>query len=154
MEDLHQRLPVEVYDVLLLPDAPHHPEIMSARLLREPLQLVLPADHPLAAKDAIAPEDLKGETILTMERSHRIYDQIARLCHEVGAIHASDYAGTTRDTLRLMVTTGMGMSLLPALYVRSDVLRETLVVARPLTREAQTRDLTMCWRALSSRAAS
>lgn len=88
--------------------------------------------------------------ILTMERDHRIYDQIARLCHEVGAIHASDYAGTTLDTPRLMVTTGMGMSLLPALYVRSDVLRETLVVARRLTREAPTRDLTMCWRASSS----
>lgn len=154
LEDLPQRLLEGAHDILLLPSGPAHPEIASERVMREPLHLVLPANHPLAAKAAIAPEDLQGETILTMERGHRIYDQIAQLCREVGAVHASDYAGTTLDTLRLMVTTGMGMSLLPALYVRSDVIREQLVVARPLTRAAPVRDLTMCWRRSSPRAAS
>jgi LysR family hydrogen peroxide-inducible transcriptional activator len=152
LEDLPQRLLDGVHDVLLLPSDPCHPEITSVLLLREPLQLVLPAEHALAVKEAVEPEDLKGETILTMEKGHRIYDQISHLCREVGAIHASEYAGTTLDTLRLMVTTGMGMSLLPALYVRSDVLREKLVVARPLTRAAPVRELTMCWRASSPRA--
>lgn len=154
LEDLPQRLLDGVHDVLLLPDDPHRPDLTSVRLLREPLQLVLPTDHPLSAREAIEPEDLAGETILTMERGHRIHEQIATLCREVGAVHASDYAGTTLDTLRLMVATGMGMSLLPALYVRSDVLREKLVVARPLSRNAPVRDLTMCWRAASPRAAS
>lgn len=88
---------------------------------------------------------------MSMERGHRIHDQIARLCDKVGAAHATDYAGTTLDTLRLMVTCGMGISLLPALYVRSDVQRETQVVSRPLSIGAPVRELTMVWRTASPR---
>lgn len=154
LANLPQRLSDGVHDVLLLPDDPCRPDFTSMRLIREPLHLVLPADHPLAEHEMVDPADLKGETILTMERGHRIYDQIGQLCREVGAIHASDYAGTTLDTLRQMVATRMGMSLLPALYVRSDVLREKLVVARPLSHGAPVRDLTMTWRSSSPRQAS
>lgn len=153
-EDLPQRLAEGVHDVLLLPDDPGREELTAVRLIREPLHLVLPADHRLAGRDSIAPEELAGETVLTMERGHRIYDQIGKLCREVGAVHASDYAGTTLDTLRQMVAAGMGLSLLPALYVRSDVLREKLVVARPLTHMTPVRDITMAWRSTSPRAAT
>ncbi|MBP2231265.1 LysR family hydrogen peroxide-inducible transcriptional activator [Azospirillum agricola] len=151
LEVLPRKLSDGVHDVLLLPDDPNHADFTAVRLIREPLQLVLPADHRLASRETVSPEDLSGETILTMERGHRLHDQIARLCSDVGAIHARDYAGTTLDTLRQMVATGMGLSLLPALYVRSDVLREKLVVARPLAKGAPTRDIMMVWRNSSSR---
>lgn len=151
IENLPQRLADGVHDVLLLPADPARPDFTTVRLVREPLHLVLPADHRLARQEVIDPRDLRGETILAMERGHRVSDQISRLCREVGAHHASDYAGTTLDTLRLMVATGMGVSLLPALYVRSDVLREKLVVARPLSHGAPVRDITMAWRTSSPR---
>jgi LysR family hydrogen peroxide-inducible transcriptional activator len=151
IETLPEKLSDGTYEALLLPDQPHHHDLTSALLLREPLHVVLPSDHRLAQCEMIDPEDLAGETILTMERGHRIHDPIAALCERVGAIHARDYAGTTLDTLRLMVATGMGITLLPALYVRSDVLRETLVVARPLSYGAPFRNLTMSWRTTSPR---
>lgn len=68
------------------------------------------------------------------ERSQQLHDQIAALCNDHGTVQAQDCAGTTLDTLRLMVTTGMGLSLLPALYARSNVLREKLFVAGTLSR--------------------
>ncbi|OAH29560.1 hypothetical protein AX289_22870 [Methylorubrum populi] len=152
-EDRAENLPAKLadgtYEVLLLPDRPRHHDFTSVTLLQEPLHVVLPSDHRLAARERIDPEDLAGETILTMERGHRIHDPIAAFCEQVGAIHARDYAGTTLDTLRLMVTTGQGLTLLPALYVRSDVLRETLIVARPLSSGAPVRNLTMSWRSTS-----
>lgn len=154
-EDRREALPDKLADgtheALLLPDAPRHPDIASALLLREPLHVVLPAEHRLARQALIEPGQLAGETILTMERGHRLHDPIAALCERVGARHAQDYAGTTLDTLRLMVATGMGITLLPALYVRSDVLRETLVVARPLASGAPVRELTLAWRSSSPR---
>lgn len=154
IETLPAKLSDGTYEILLMPHPSEHPDFTSVCLLKEPLHLVLPADHRLAAYDTIDPKDLAGETVLTMERGHRLHDQIATLCQEVGAIHASDYAGTTLDTLRLMVTTGMGITLLPALYVRSDVMREKLVVARPLTSRAPVREITMVWRSASPRAAT
>lgn len=151
LEILPQKLSDGTHDLLLLPEAVTHPDFASVTLIREPLQLVMPADHRLAQLEAVAPEDMRGETILVMERGRRLHDQIAALCNEFGATQAQDYAGTTLDTLRLMVTTGMGLSLLPALYVRSDVLREKLIVARPLLQRAPIREVTMAWRNSSPR---
>lgn len=155
MEDRFETLPGKLsegaYDVLLLPEKLDDPEFHSVLLLREPLHLVVQAEHRLAAFDTVDPTELAGETILSMERGHGVHRQIAQLCAQVEASHVTDYAGTTLDTLRLMVTCGMGLSLLPALYVRSDVERETQVVSRPLSTGAPVRELTMVWRKTSPR---
>jgi LysR family transcriptional regulator, hydrogen peroxide-inducible genes activator len=153
LEGLPRKLSDGTHDVLLMPDAREFADCTRVRLMREPLHLVLPSDHRLASFDAIDPAQLRGETILSMDHGQQLHDQIARLCHDVGAIDVQDYSGTTLDTLRQMVAAGMGLSLLPALYVRSDVLREKLVVARPLTHGAPVRDLTMLWRTSSPRQA-
>lgn len=139
------------HDAVLLTEAPVTPHLRRRKVLIEPMQLVLPAEHALLAKAAILPEDLKGETILIMEGDPRLQDQIEQLCQEVGAHYAADYKGSTLDTLRQMVALGMGVSLLPALYVRSEVLREQLVVARPLATGAPTRPITMLWREAAPR---
>lgn len=150
-DTLLRQLAEGVHDVILLPEEVRRPELECHRLLAEPLMVVLPADHPLARQDSVAPDDLAGETILTMERGHRLYDQIVHLCADVGAHHARDYEGTTLDTLRQMVALGMGASLLPALYVRSEVIREQLVVARPLSSRAPVRHISLVWRSSSPR---
>jgi LysR family transcriptional regulator, hydrogen peroxide-inducible genes activator len=151
LESLPQKLSDGTHDVLLMPDDGVRPDFTRVLLMREPLHLVLPFDHPLAGQDAVDPHMLRGESILSMEKGSGLHDQIARLCSEVGAVDVQDYAGTTLDTLRQMVAAGMGLSLLPALYVRSDVLREKLVVARPLTRGAPVRELSLLWRISSPR---
>ncbi|MBK4216401.1 LysR family transcriptional regulator [Paracoccus caeni] len=133
-------------DALLLPEALHRNDLESRHLMNEPLLMVLPADHELARQDSISPEDLSGQTILGMEGGRYLNTQIDRLCRDVGAIHARDYEGTTLDTLRQMVAAGMGLSLLPALYVRSEVLREQQVTARPLAARAPVRPISLVWR--------
>ena len=53
-----------------------------------------------------------------------------------------------------MVATELGISLLPALYVRSEVARESLVTARPLETPQPARDIGMVWRSTSAREAA
>jgi LysR family transcriptional regulator, hydrogen peroxide-inducible genes activator len=62
-----------------------------------------------------------------------------------------DFEGTSLDTLRQMVAMGLGISFLPALYVRSEVARENLVVARPMSGEQPAREIGMVWRRASAR---
>lgn len=135
-----------MHDAILLPDEPAAPGLVSRRLLSEPLHIVLPADHPLARTDRIVPADLAGETILTMESAPHLRERIMRFCKENGAFHARDYEGTTLDTLRQMVAAGMGISLLPALYIRSEVMREQLVTARPPEGGTLRRPVSLVWR--------
>ena len=90
---------------------------------------------------------LAGETLTTLEAGHRLHDTVEALAAETGARLSLDYEGTSLDTLRQMVATGLGLSVLPALYVRSEVARESLVVARPLSDPEPGRDIGMVWRA-------
>ncbi|WP_350310472.1 LysR substrate-binding domain-containing protein [Paracoccus sp. SSJ] len=50
-----------------------------------------------------------------------------------------------------MTAAGMGISLLPALYVRSEVMCERLVVAWPMSSGAPVRHLSLIWRRSSPR---
>ncbi|WP_114964415.1 LysR substrate-binding domain-containing protein [Alkalilacustris brevis] len=127
-------------------------DLVATPLFHEPLMLVAPEEHPLARHEVVDASALKDQTILTLEPGHRMHDQIGDFCRDVGARISPDYEGTSLDTLRQMVAMGMGLSLLPALYVRSEVARERLVVARPLRAPAPARQIGMVWRKGSARA--
>lgn len=138
-------------DLLLFPLPVTEADLRSVRLFREPLWIVAPSDHRLAAKETVERSDLEGETILTLEHGHRLHDQVRVLCDEFGAELSHDYEGTSLDTLRQMVGMGMGLSFLPALYVRSEVLHDKQVVARQLKSRAPSRMIGMIWRKHSGR---
>ncbi len=121
-------------------------------LFSEPLRVVLSRDHRLADHDAIPPDALAGETILTLEKGHRLYDQVRVLADTYDAKLSHDFEGTSLDTLRQMVAMGMGITFLPALYVRSEVTREPLVVHRPVAGHEPARLVGMAWRRSTARA--
>ena len=138
-------------DLLLFPLPIKGADLETARLFREPLWIVAPSDHRLAAKERAERSDLKGETVLTLERGHKLHDQVSELCEQFGAELSLDYEGTSLDTLRQMVSMGMGLSFLPALYVRSEVLKDSQVIARELRSRAPFRMVGMIWRRHSAR---
>ena len=148
---LLERLDDGALDLLFFPLPVKAAELRSVRLFREPLWIVVSGEHRLAEKDAIQRSDLKGETFLTLERGHRLHDQVRELCEQYDARLSLDYEGTSLDTLRQMVAMGMGLSFLPALYVRSEVLHDRQVVAREMKSRAPYRMVGMVWRRQSAR---
>ena len=138
-------------DLLLFPLPASGSDLRSVRLFREPLWIVAPVDHPLAEKDSVDWSDLEGETILSLERGHRLHDQVRELCETFGANLSLEYEGTSLDTLRYMVGMGMGLSFLPALYVRSDVKHDSQVVARQIRSRTPFRIIGMIWRRHTAR---
>lgn len=138
-------------DLLLFPLPVKGADLHTARLFREPLLIVAPSDHRLAGKNQAERSDLKGETVMTLERGHKLHDQVRDICEQFGASLALDYEGTSLDTLRQMVGMGMGLSMLPALYVRSEVAKDGQVVARPFVNRAPSRVIGMVWRRHAAR---
>ncbi|NJO21649.1 MAG: LysR family transcriptional regulator [Sphingomonadales bacterium] len=138
-------------DILLFPLPVRGADLQTARLFREPLLIVAPSDHRLAAHDHVERSDLKGEIVLSLERGHRLHDQVRDLCEQFGAHLSLDYEGTSLDTLRQMVGMGMGISLLPALYVRAEVVQDKQVVARQMRSRTPFRMIGMIWRGHSAR---
>lgn len=118
------------YDMALL-QLPVRGELAVQRLFREPLELVVAADHPLATRGHATRADLAGETVLSLGPGFTLGQQVAELSVALGARLRTDYEGTSLDALRQMAGMGMGLAFLPAIYVRSAIspaARDVVVV--------------------------
>jgi LysR family hydrogen peroxide-inducible transcriptional activator len=151
--DLDTRLEQGSLDLLFFPLPVTGADLSVARLFREPLLAVAANDHPIATLERVPRDRLAGERILTLETGHRLHDQVRRICEETGAEISLDYGATSLDTIRQMVAMGLGISLLPALYVRSEVRPNQLVTARPLDGPQPFRAVGMVWRTRAARSA-
>tara|TARA_R110002126_G_scaffold83146_5_gene203246 strand:+ start:11827 stop:12765 length:939 start_codon:yes stop_codon:yes gene_type:complete len=134
------------HDLILVPLPVRAGDLRVAPLMREPVQLVLPADHHLAPTESVDPEDLRGEAVLTLQEPHHFHHQIDQLCKRLGAHVLRDYEGTSLDTLRQMVVMGMGIAFLPALYVRSEIHRPQDLCVTKIAGEQMERTHALVWR--------
>jgi len=124
----------------------------TERLFREALYLAMAADHPLAPKAGIEMADLRGQNLLTLVADYRLAQQVAAIAGEVGAVVLQDYEGTSLDAIRQMAGMGMGLALLPELYVRQEVRDGGDVIVRPFSHGRQYREIGLLWRIGAGRA--
>lgn len=90
-------------------------------LFRERLFVVAPPDHPLATRASLAVDDLAEAQVLSLDRRHHLHRQVAAICAELGMILLRDYEGTSLDSVHQMAASGVGLAVLPELYIRSEV---------------------------------
>jgi LysR family hydrogen peroxide-inducible transcriptional activator len=134
------------YDLILTPLPLEDTRLSVAPLFREPLKLVLSAEHRLAGRKRIQREDLAGESVLTIEEHHHFHQQIQQLCGRLGARLLRDYEGTSLDSLRHMVVMGMGIAFLPTLYIRSEIHRPSELYVATVQGETLERTHALAWR--------
>jgi LysR family hydrogen peroxide-inducible transcriptional activator len=147
--DLEAGLADGEHDLILTPLPIGEARLTVQPLFEEPLKLVLPADHRLAGKKRIGRKDLAGEAVLTIQEHHHFHRQIQQLCERLDARVLRDYEGTSLDTLRHMVTMGMGIAFLPALYVRSEIHRPRELRVTTVHGEPVHRTHALAWRSSS-----
>jgi LysR family hydrogen peroxide-inducible transcriptional activator len=139
------------HDLILTQLPVRSADLEVRRLFREPLKLAVAQDHPLAGKSEVRDEDLAGQDILAMSSGYLLHDQTVTLCAELGANLRQEYEGTSLDALRQMTALDMGVSFLPALYVRSEVSRDTGDVAvLSFRKDRFTRSVGLAWRRRSA----
>ena len=126
----------------------------SRELYREPFLLALPERHPLAAHDSVRVADLNGETLLLLEDGHCLRDQALEVCSRAGVREQQDFRATSLETLRQMVATGAGVTLLPELAGSGAYRSARGVALRPFVRPAPLRHIGAVWRKSSARRAA
>lgn len=120
-------------------------EVCGQALFREPLWATLPLHHRLAAKTVLDLDDLAGEQLLLLEEGHCLRDHALAACLKAGAGEHTSFRATSLDSLRQMVASGLGMTLLPALYVAAEALDDDQIAMRPF-RDPPRRRIGMVWR--------
>ncbi len=138
------RLQEDAFDLLLSP-LPAGGGVEVAPLFTEPLMVAAAPDHPLASKRRVATTDLKGEHLLALEAGHHLHEQVRALSDAFGATVLRDYEGTSLDTLRQMAGMGVGLAVLPALYVHSEIAGRGEVALLRLSDKSLTRSIGMIW---------
>ncbi|MBV9249064.1 MAG: LysR family transcriptional regulator [Acetobacteraceae bacterium] len=123
----------------------------TRELFSEAFTVAVPDQHRLAKRDSVRVDDLDGETLLLLEDGHCLRDQALEVCSRVGTQEKQDFRATSLETLRQMVATGAGITLLPELAGKGAYGNARGVVIRPFTRPAPARHVGAVWRKTSAR---
>lgn len=115
--DLLRALDGGSLDALILPWLDDMTNFDAYDLFDESFVLAVDKHHPLAKKKRVKLSDLKGCHVLTLEDGHCLRDQALGYCFSAGADEDKRFQATSLETLRYMVSAGIGITLLPRLAV-------------------------------------
>jgi len=126
-------------DLAFLRPEPQMPDLEYKVVMKEPLVVVLPSDHRLASRKAIAIQDIAEETFIGMSKTAPtlqviIDDYLKRSGVDLRAEHEIDNLGMAMS----LVASTRGVTLLPA-YAQNFL--PWSVISRPLRGEVPTIDL-------------
>lgn len=113
-------------DLLILPWLDEMDKFDRYDLFEEPLVLASSNTHPLSAKKTINLEQLNNYEILTLEDGHCLRDQALGFCFTAGAKEDNRFQATSLETLRYMVSSNMGITLLPQLATLNQTATNTI----------------------------
>ena len=121
-----------------------------APLYDEPFVIAVPSKHPLARRKRIPAEELKRETMLLLGTGHCFRDHVLEVCPE-HARFSSDaegirksFEGSSLETIKYMVASGMGITVVPQLSVPAEP--QPHVVYVPFADPVPTRRVVLAWR--------
>ena len=120
-------------------------------LFEEPFLLAVPAGHALAGKHDLTLSLLSDQHLLLLEDGHCLRDQALEVCALAGAGEKAGFRATSLETLRQMVSAGVGITLLPMLAVKPPVPSSDSLRFVEFRAPAPTRRLAMVWRRSSAR---
>lgn len=133
-------------DMMLAPLPVPDDVLQVEPLFREPLHIVAPPDHPLVQHDVVRRSDLKDTTFLTLDHRHHYHRQVVEITESFGASILGDYEGTSLDSLRQMVGSGVGLAILPELYIRSEAGGTDMVRQLNVNNHQGYRSIAAVWR--------
>jgi len=133
---------------------PRDPAFAFQPFCNEPLDALLPADHPLAAAGQVSLGQLADTPFLLYQRSFVLNDRLLSACQQLGFTPREGGRSGQADFLAALVAAGQGVVLLPRVVARG--LERPGVVRLTLSEPTDLRwDIAFIWRqgAYLSRAA-
>jgi LysR family hydrogen peroxide-inducible transcriptional activator len=150
---LRKRLKSGEVDVILVSLPFSEPDIVVQPLYEEAFVVLLPKDHALASQTAIKKSDLDNENILMMGEGHCFRDQVTEILPNINQNRSSEASirtmteGSSLETLCHMVSSGLGITVLPNSAAIGAVDRSDGLVIKPFAEISPSRTTAIAWRA-------
>ncbi|GGC08728.1 transcriptional regulator [Marinobacterium zhoushanense] len=136
-------------DAVILALPFHEPDVLTRALYDEPFMMVLPKDHVLAKESEIDANRINEERMLLLGEGHCFRDQVLEACPTLNQSFHDQHTiteGSSLETIRMMVASGLGTSVLPISAIEGHPSRD-LVATRPFKAPQPTRTVALAWRA-------
>ncbi len=111
----------------------------------EPFEVVVGNDHHWSNRRSIKAPELSAEKVLVLDSGHCFSNQVAEACPELNRKGAEIQQGTSLETIRNMVASGLGITVLPA-SANSARYRNKLLKVIPFAKPAPSRRIALAWR--------
>ena len=123
------------------------PGVKTRALYEEPFSVVVPEGHAWAKKKRVRPDELSGENLLVLNAGHCFREQVLEACPgQSNTASPEGRSGSSLETIRNMVASGLGVSVLPATALQPRYVNK-LVTEIPFTDPAPSRKVAIAWRA-------
>ncbi|MCC6301619.1 MAG: LysR family transcriptional regulator [Gammaproteobacteria bacterium] len=119
--------------------------VETVPLYDEEFRVIVPSRHPWARRRTVDADELAEQNLLLLSIGHCFRDQVLGACHEFARAPASGKQGNSLETIRNMVASGMGVSVLPATAL-TPKYSNPLIRALDFTPPRPTRRVVLAYR--------
>ena len=136
--------------IMALP-LPEHGMSLQA-LYDEPFVVAMPRNHAWVTQPSISAQDLKSETMLLLGNGHCFRDQVLEVCPEMSRFASTGngiqrtFEGSSLETIRHMVASGIGLTVLPSASVPDINTTDGMLHYAPFTAPQPSRRVVIVWR--------
>ena len=127
------------------------PDVLTKAIYEEEFVVVLPEAHPLTTYEHITSKQLENEDVLLLGEGHCFRDQVLSACPNLNKQQlnkGSIIEGSSLETLKYMVTSGLGITILPACAAHlAELSTNRLLTVRPFLKGKTQRTVAIAWRA-------
>ncbi|HZH06923.1 MAG TPA: LysR substrate-binding domain-containing protein, partial [Lautropia sp.] len=119
-------------DVAILADPFPNQGFVTQAVYDEPFVVAVPNQHPWARRKHVRSMELKEETMLLLGTGHCFRDQVLEVCPELSRYSQASagiqktFEGSSLETIRHMVASGIGITVLPWTAMPPGVREGTL----------------------------
>ncbi|MEZ5649232.1 MAG: LysR substrate-binding domain-containing protein [Burkholderiaceae bacterium] len=140
-------------DVAILADPFSDAGLVTQPLYDEPFVVALPRAHKWATREQVSSLDIKEETMLLLGTGHCFRDHVLEVCPELSRFSQASagiqktFEGSSLETIRHMVASGIGITVLPSMAVpRAGLSADGLLRYVPFESPGPYRRVMLAWR--------
>ena len=146
-ENLLERLKASELDVLVLALPIEEPGLVAQPVYEEAFRTLVPAAHPWAKLKTLNPAQLLDEPLLMLGSGNCFRDQVLDLCTRASQGESPQVLeGNSLETIRHMVSSGVGVTVMPSSSVDNIAEDDPLLRVKHFTKPSPMRRVGLVWR--------
>lgn len=117
------------FDMALIGPVPkHEKKVLGTTLFTDNIVAQLPSSHPLAKQSAIKLSQLREEAFVLFPKEYKLREIIVQACEQLGFQPKVSFEGVDIDSIKGLVSAGVGITLIPEITLVEGFPRSTVKV--------------------------